>query len=87
MTDPRPRKPVRDRHGRRDQPSTDQPTGPQRRTATGPRRTTGPKKKPGRWTVGPPKVIPMTPEQYDKAIRAWTALLANWNAKNNSDTE
>jgi hypothetical protein len=60
------RRPVRNRHGRRDQttPAT---------ARTDPRRTTGPRR-----TIGPPQVIPMTPEQHQRAIRAWAALIASW---------
>jgi hypothetical protein len=65
----RPKRRMRDRHGRRAQPTTTT-TGS---TRTGPRSTTGP-----RYTVGPPKTTPMTPEQYQRAVHAWAVLIAAW---------
>lgn len=57
----------RDRHGRRDR-STTTPA-----TKTGPRKTTGP-----RWKLGPPKTVPMSAEDYQKAVQAWTVLISSW---------
>lgn len=58
---------TRDRHGRRTRTAT---TGS---AQTGPRTTTSP-----RHTLGPPKTVPMTPQQYEQAIRAWAILIASW---------
>ncbi|WP_433376714.1 hypothetical protein ACQPZX_08350 [Actinoplanes sp. CA-142083] len=43
-----------------------------RSTTTGTTRT-GP-----RHTLGPPKTIPMTEQQYQQAVRLWTVLIAQW---------
>lgn len=29
-------------------------------------------------TLGPPKTVPMTPEQYQQAVDLWTTLIARW---------
>lgn len=31
-----------------------------------------------RYTVGPPKAVPMTPDEYARAVRAWAVLIAAW---------
>lgn len=65
------RRPVRDRHGRRE------PSTATRRT--GPRKTTGPSKTTSQqWTIGPPETVPMTADEYRKAVHAWAALIASW---------
>jgi hypothetical protein len=48
-----------------------------RRDEAVPSTRTGP-----RYTVGPSKTIPMTPDDYDRAVRAWAVLIASWWADN-----
>jgi hypothetical protein len=67
------RRPVPDRHGRRER------TTPATNT-TGPRRTISPQ-----WTVSPPDTAPMTVEQYQRAVHAWAALIAAWWADHPPD--
>lgn len=43
-----------------------------------PSATTGTKKTGPRHTLGPPKTVPMTPQQYEQAVHAWTVLIAQW---------
>ncbi len=61
----------RDRHGRRERSTITT-------SATGPRKTTGPDNKGPDWTVGPPKTVPMTAEDYRNAVQAWTVLISSW---------
>ena len=63
----------RDRHGRRDQPTT---TGSDR---TRPRARSDAIRPPR--LLGPPRTVPMTVNEYDRAVRAWTALIATWWTK------
>ncbi len=42
-------------------------------SATARSKRTGP-----RHTLGPPKTVPMTPEQYREAVHAWAVLIAQW---------
>ena len=60
----------RDRHGRRDLPTA---TGSDR---TGPRGRSDAKRPPR--LLGPARIVPMTADEYDRAVRAWTALIATW---------
>jgi len=53
------KRPVRDRHGRRDPADWTTRTGP-------------------RYTVGPPKTVPMTPDEHARAVHAWAVLIAAW---------
>lgn len=38
-----------------------------------------------RRTVGPPKTVPMTAEEYRQAVAAWAALIASWWTDNPPD--
>lgn len=62
------KRPVRDRHGRRDAASRTQRTGP-------------------RYTVGPPRTVPMTPDEYARAVRALAILIAAWWTDNPPDED
>jgi hypothetical protein len=62
------KRPLRDRHGRRDTASGTLPTGP-------------------RYTVGPPKTVPMTEDEYARAVQAWAILIAAWRTDNSADDE
>ncbi|MEV6969257.1 hypothetical protein AB0M47_29520 [Hamadaea sp. NPDC051192] len=31
-----------------------------------------------RYTVGPPKTVPMTPDEYARTVHAWAVLIAAW---------
>lgn len=70
------RRGTRDRHGRHEPSATRQP-------GEGPRR----RRDDPRWTLGPPKTVPMTPEQYQRAVRAWAALLAAYRARQRPDND
>ncbi|MBL0888489.1 hypothetical protein [Myceligenerans indicum] len=65
------KRPVRDRHGRREPSAATRRTGP--RKTTGPSRTTS-----QQWAIGPPETVPMTADEYHEAVQAWAALIALW---------
>ncbi len=67
--------PARDRHDRHTHPAATSSSN-----HTGPRRTTRPRRstRPTGPTLGPPKTVPMTPEQYQQAVDLWTTLIARW---------
>lgn len=62
------KRPLRDRHGRRDTASGTLRTGPE-------------------YTLGPPKTVPMTPDEYARAVRAWAVLIAAWWTDNPPDED
>jgi hypothetical protein len=60
----------RDRHGRRDRQTatgSDQTRPRARSDATRPPRL-----------LGAPRVVSMTADEYERAVRAWTALIGTW---------
>jgi hypothetical protein len=66
-TDRPTRRANRDRHGRHE------PTQPAVARQAGPRGNTG-----SGFTIAPPKTTPMTPQEYERAVRAWAVLIASW---------
>ena len=56
----------RDRHGRRDRSNATPTTRTERRKTTDPR-----------WMLGPPKTVPMSAEDYQNAVQAWTVLISS----------
>ena len=40
-----------------------------------------------RYTVGPPKTIPMRGDDYDRAVHAWAVLIAAWRTEHPPDDE
>lgn len=40
-----------------------------------------------RYTVGPPKTVPMTADEYQQAVRAWAVLIASWWTDNPPDED
>lgn len=40
-----------------------------------------------RYTVGPPKTVPMTPDEYARAVHAWAVLIAAWWTDNPPDED
>jgi hypothetical protein len=37
--------------------------------------------------LGPPETVPMSPEQYQPAVAAWTVLIAAWWTRNPPDQQ
>jgi hypothetical protein len=65
-----------------DQPPKTQPTSrANRRTGRrDPAGATSPGQPP--WVLGPPETVPISPEQYQQAVAAWTVLIASWWTRN-----
>ena len=40
-----------------------------------------------RYTLGPLKTVPMTPDEYARAVQAWAILIAAWRTDNPADDE
>ena len=40
-----------------------------------------------RYTVGPPRTVSMTEDQYARAVQAWAILIAAWRTDNPADDE
>jgi hypothetical protein len=85
MPSPDPAAPAE--HTPPDQPPKTQPTS--QRTSRATNRRTGRRDpagatKPGQpaWVLGPPQTVPMSPEQYQQAVAAWTVLIASWWTRN-----
>ncbi len=75
----KPSRRTTDRHGRHEQPAP-------ATTATGPRKNIRPRQGADPpWVVAPPEAVEMTPDEYQRAVAAWTALIASWWTDNPPD--
>jgi hypothetical protein len=81
MPSPDPAEPAE--HTPPDQPPKTQPTSRATNRRTGrrdPAGTTSPGQPP--WVLGPPQTVPISPEQHQQAVAAWTVLIASWWTRN-----